>query len=678
MVEVPSDSSDSEVEVVAASHAAPSTAAQPARAAHLQSLLGTLPAPAEFQLAPDDETNLDWYERGMNFLQTSAHVKPSSDVEETIPQVTAKLAIRRLPTPCANTLRKSGSTTVLGGVHTNAVTEQRTAAPSRATCTALCLDELVSKPAFSSKPCVRMQLGITAESMLEMLEPFCLQHFRHTFLDLPEVHVATRQALNGMPNWDPLRVRSPQSIHLCVDGSFIADTQQAAWAVVAFVQHDNVWHWGGYISGLLYAADHCLHVGQTVQSPHTAELVALLHALAVATQLPNTHCHIVYDATAAAGIAEGHFLSRRQKVLMQALFSLNYLARIECSALTFEHVHSHHGHAFNEAADTVAKAAAKYGRCHTPDLALFAAAVRHCQLDWLWWLTSSHVPKGVLPGLTDDGRCLVSGQDIATPCHSYDSIPGVPRLATVEPLPDSGHTRWSLSIVTYNCTTITKECDRQCLATCFQRDGLALVGLQETRTCPGPKYTQGMYVCFASSAENGNFGCQLWVNRSLSVAKATDDRHLCFDCDKACVLTAEPRLLVVVIPVGRQLIACVVAHAPLPETAPDQAEAWWSHLDQVCCKIPRTAIPIIFIDANARFDDKGNSCTAREGHPLNVNACNFRAFLEEHSFETCVSRDRQGSPIATWVSPYGKAAQLDYIAFPQALHCDSWNTTSFC
>ena len=133
------------------------------------------------------------------------------------------------------------------------------------------------------------------------------------------------------------------------------------------------------MSGLLHDSTHELFVGQTVHTPHTAELAALLHALATAVNLPGKQCAIFYDATAAASIAQGEAASQREKVLVQALFSLRYMASLECQSLAFEHVQSRHP--FNEAAGTAAKAIAEHGLSHTPHTQLFARVVREQRLD---------------------------------------------------------------------------------------------------------------------------------------------------------------------------------------------------------------------------------------------------------------------------------------------------------
>ena len=362
--------------------------------------------------------------RSLHLLQLAAHMDhpaksaPHSGlhdkkgVGDTIPQTDVPALVRKLPTPCRRQNGRVQQQMVsrsqardAAPVETLLVREVPAPPPScdhSAACPCssvrrIALQDLL--PAGPSMPeSARLHTHANVDEFLTWMEPFGLQAFRLDIMAVPGLHVATRAALEHMPVWDSQRALHPHGVDLFVDGSYFDSSGEAAWAVVAIVHSATEAHWGGFLSGRLHGASEPLYVGQTVNSPHTAELVALLYALVTAVRLPNVRCRVFYDATAAAGIAEARFTSRHERVLMHALFNLLYLARQEAATLDFTHVHSHQGHAFNEAADAVAKAVVQHGICHEPAAQQFARAIRQSQLDWVWWTTGPQVSRGFCRG----------------------------------------------------------------------------------------------------------------------------------------------------------------------------------------------------------------------------------------------------------------------------------------
>ena len=563
-VEIASASSDDDVEVINARPlASPSgheqPTADPATVAYLQSLISAL-AQAEMAEGPWTDPNPflqslvdnpptlqevlsqfgDEVEpsddsaspaRSLNLLQLAARVDTTTmlttvstvktGVGETTPQMDVPAKVRQLPTPCRRRIALAPPQTVplsearvTRSIETPPARQERappglsdrSAILPRPTVTCIALQELIPPHDFLPEA-ARLCTHTNVDEFLSWVEPFGLQAFTRDITVVPDLHPSTRAALQGMPVWDSQHASSARGVDLFVDGSYFDSSGKAAWAVVAIINSAAGAHWGGFISGPLYGATELLHIGQTVNSPHTAELAALLYALATTVRLPNMHCRIFYDATAAAGIAEAKFTSQHERVLMHALFNLLYLARQEVATLDFIHVHSHQGNAFNyEAADAVAKAAARHGICHEPAAELFAQAVRDFRLDWVWWTTGPQIPNGVLPGLQDDG-VTHTHPPLLPRQHKLTHVPGIPTRVALAHENRSTSVTWCLNLATYNCTTLTKECDRQCLSSCFAKDGLDLIGLQETRTDPGPKYNQGGYTCLCAPADRGN----LWL-----------------------------------------------------------------------------------------------------------------------------------------------------------------------
>ena len=207
--------------------------------------------------------------------------------------------------------------------------------------------------------------------------------------------------------------------------------------------------------------------------------------------------------------------------------------------------------------------------------------------------------------------------------HTYCHIPGIPHsLAAAHQFPDT-LAQFKLCVVTDNCTTVKREADRQWLSQSFHRDRVHVIGLQETRTDPGTRYPQGAYACFCSAAIKGNLGCQIWLHRTAPVANY-EDQPITLDTNNVSVLCRYPRLLAVVVTAGRKLFCFLTGHAPIADASTEHKDEWWNLLDQASRKIPRNAIPVWLLDANARFRD-GPKATAREasllGGTQSANMC---------------------------------------------------------
>ena len=598
--------------------------------------------------------------------------------------------LRTIPTPC-RALRHSaaltrpvvGETTPQADTYSDVSSEAQTspaeqsadaqdcnqgqqqldqAVPHARTSITLNLEECI--PHTCQLPATQLVVPATVESFYEIVMPMAPDSFRVQFLDLPGVHSSTRQLLHHMPLWQGQG--KPDQIDFFVDGSYYEQQRSAGWAVVRTVTFRNVQHWGGFMSGCLHPAGHSLHVGQTCDDPHTAELIAMLYAMAAALNAEGERCHVHYDAQAAASIAQGEASSAQQPVLARGLLSLRHLCQMQCSSLNFEYVAAHQGHALNEAADTAAKAAAAGILNHQPRSESFASAVRECRLDWLWWPLTQMCHEGRLPYLGDQGATSAKGNQVWARRHSCQHVPGIPRAIAHERNRPTVLADWRLSVATYNCTTLVQECDRQTLCRSFTADAIHVIGLQETRTDPGPKFRQGRFCCICSAAVNGQLGCQLWLDTQAALARDLEGCPVRFKEASAAVLVSTPRLLVVTVLAGNQLFAFVVGHAPISAAPLADRESWWQQLEKASRQLPRRALPIWLLDANARFAGSIGD-TAMSAACMEDNASMLQSFANEQSLDSNQLHDKHGQPLTSWTSPVGKKSLLEYVLFPAEL-----------
>ena len=192
-----------------------------------------------------------------------------------------------------------------------------------------------------------------------------------------------------------------------------------------------------------------------------------------------------------------------------------------------------------------------------------------------------------------------------------------------------------------------------------------LIGIQETRYSPtNPISKQGSYIVIAGPDDAGHLGCQLWLNADAAIA--TDgEEQIHFDTKCISIIRAEPRLLVVLVDLGKNSLACIVGHSPTSATDYDTILAWWSRLDSAIRAIPAKFRPILFLDANARFGDEDAHVPA--ARPLTTPAKFLQALLADRELTCTPLRDRSGNKAITWTSPMQRGACLDYIIVPRDL-----------
>ena len=87
--------------------------------------------------------------------------------------------------------------------------------------------------------------------------------------------------------------------------------------------------------------------------------------------------------------------------------------------------------------------------------------------------------------------------------------------------------------------------------------------------------------------------------------------------------------------------------------------------------IPRNALPIVMIDANARFREYSEPTFVAGRQAVNQNAEHLQSFIGQHGLEGSSSHDVKGHRVVTWVSPNGVPAHLDYVLFPRELVCSA-------
>ena len=510
-----------------------------------------------------------------------------------------------------------------------------------------------------------LNLGCTLDSTLEVLAHFQPERLCKRPDLVPELHPSASQWIRCLSLWDGVSPLSHLTIY--TDGSFASRSKSASWAVAVTSIVDLQPVFVGFFSSCLFGESHHLFMGREADSAFPAEMAALVVALAICASQDAVSCRFVGDCTSALDIAGAVACPSHRTTLEQAMIDLHLIARARGNQMAFEHVKSHLGTPGNEFVDSAAKAAIHHDFQAPPELTAFCDWIQQRRFGSSRWFFSGQHQTGELPGLDDSGTTL---QDACVPLpafHAANTVPGIPVPLVTSPDMSVTDADWNVRLSTYNVNTIKREADRQLLDHMLSANRVHIAGLQETRCFPAAKFHTAHYQCFASADNRGNLGCQIWLSSKNPVAIRCDGHPVFLDHKAVTVVAAAARMLAICVPAGKLLFGVIAAHAPI-EAAPDQEkQIWWEHLRSTIRKLPRRAIPVLLVDANARFIADAEADRVHLARADGENAVSLQSISAECDLQSTSFFDRNDQKVVTWTSPAGKNAQIDYVLLPETL-----------
>ena len=169
-------------------------------------------------------------------------------------------------------------------------------------------------------------------------------------VNLPDTE---RSVVANFPCWD--KSTPVDALRVFTDGSHFESAALSGWAALFFVQPSDVWHFAGFICGRIQGST--LEPGFRSLGFHafSAEVVALLVALAFCGSSDVPLAELRYDATAAANVVLGEdWPSQPLQPCIVGKLLLRYV-RQRGVDVSWRHVKAHQGCPFNDFVDAVAK-----------------------------------------------------------------------------------------------------------------------------------------------------------------------------------------------------------------------------------------------------------------------------------------------------------------------------------
>ena len=474
-----------------------------------------------------------------------------------------------------------------------------------------------------------------------------LRDFSFDLQALGELHPNSKCVLANMTCWN--RRDAVQEVRLYTDGSFVPSSEILAWAVVAIVQANGQWMFGGYIAGTV---DTQRFERPIEPNSHAAEVCAMIHGL-MATSCIDAMVTVVYDCASAAQVVTQS--SKEFAALTDVAVALGALLKRMGRWPQWRHTRSHQGDPFNELADCVAKWAWRRQQPNDHDHVL-VSLVEAPGWSWLWVHWDAQMRPHAWPIVTENGSFLERSGGRWSSGHLKDQEGGNKSCQT--------GASFDVTMVTYNCLSLKPTAQQDILAEGMNDAGACLIGLQETRTDQCGPEANNLFTKFAAPAVKGSEGCQLWFSKHNAVGRLQNGKLLYWEPGSFTVHHSHERCLAVSARAGGVLFSCVTAHARTAVSDTADIENFWRRLEDVMQRLPENAVKLLLVDANASFD-VSRSLNGFYS-PLDANAECMLQLARRCQLSISSPWDPKGERVYTWVSPTGFRKGLDYVLAPGA------------
>ena len=425
----------------------------------------------------------------------------------------------------------------------------------------------------------------------------------------------------------------------------------AGWSVCVLGLHQGLWKWAGCLSANAPVNGSFSTLGDAVHSSFEPEMAAAVHALALCVHA-GVPAMLGYDNTSAIEVVTGRATPAENTALAEAGIALTQLLRAQGRMPALLHVASHKGHLLNDAADAIAKHAAKAQHFGRLSEVLYEASDQQV----LPWLT---VAYGLVKGMpcTDDHGHV---HDIAQPTPHRSLSTAVDFNVVRQPR----ETSFSFSIATYNALTLATQLQRESIDFQLHKAKISVCGIQEARWDPLPRSSTVHYHVLSGPSCQGQEGCQVWLAKNIPVASDSEG-PIYWNPQSFSILWSSPRCVMVSASAATVHFAFVSAHALTSKATEEQITQWWQELGVVLRRAPAHHIPVVLIDANAHF--AWSPSQPSEDTAQNDNARAMAQLLRQHQLVATPNVTTDGFKVESWTGPLQSCNCLDFIFFPASL-----------
>ena len=501
-----------------------------------------------------------------------------------------------------------------------------------------------------------------------------------------------RDVFAGLPTYTSITASDTvKGVVIYTDGSADArhtgDIAPAAWSFAVWFQTCSQLLFAGCSAHSTVPLRTPFSLGETDETPFTAELLALAWSLVWALEFGASFgvpIEFRYDCTSAGGCA---FASMRAPACRSSDghwtvpgFTGFLRQALELRVPVFHrHVAGHNGDTGNELCDKLAKFARKrpedfFDRC----LPLWPHEWWRSSLAQWGWLAGFSGPE--LPRLSAlEAEAHRMRNTPFIPCPPDLGVTPIQRAATTLLLQ---FTALSYNVLTMYDPNVPKGKQQRTgdigLMIAGKREVLKrqlldrqvwLAGFQETRLHTSATLSDGNFIMLNVAANSaGQYGCALWINKQYVYAVAGDTKYR-ITADQVTITSYSERHLQAFLETPCLRLLVLVAHGPRARKSQDpDVQSFWQARTRDILQRPQGADFLLLADANAHVGSIETDSIGQVGaESENWEGECFHSFLCDCAgFLPSTSDVHEGQPW-TWSAPGDDPVKhrLDYIALPQ-------------
>ncbi|CAE7282967.1 unnamed protein product [Symbiodinium sp. CCMP2592] len=465
---------------------------------------------------------------------------------------------------------------------------------------------------------------------------------------------ATTEALDTLLHWSQL-VRQPSRprVHIYTDGSYKASSRTSGAGIVILLELGTMLALYGIVGEPILGSDTQVWGDSHAPALH-AEQVAIAIALLWAGQslhfLRPSGYTIHFDCQAAGWATDGTFACCNELAVQSRNLEM-YLQEVTHHGLQFEYVQAHCSHAWNELADSVAKAAAAQHTdlpCPPPevpslflrmDLSWMAAILHGCRHQALPIVGHNLVWDPTIPS----GPSPLQPQDLI-PTHS-DRV-GQP----------DGPSLFSTRIATVNVQGLGGK--RRYLSDQFQEHHLQIIFLQETKDSEGVCKTAD-YLRI-QTASDSHWGVGIWLNAVRGFC-TIDGAPLIAAEEDIQIVCHSPKLLLLVVRKLQRRFILFAGHCP-HSGRPTERESFLDELASRLRAVGPAALLLGGLDLNGKLPPNLPDVTGnlQHGDPDTAGQQLGGLLSEIGAWIPATYEELHVGPTTTYVHPCGTESRIDY------------------